>query len=94
MNVTKAQASFTPGSTVMKNKKRYLGEFVPSRASRSKADQIAFSMIGAVDVSDQESHNVVNVEFHDKSIRRGYHFQDHAKYSMASMGKLSPPVLW
>lgn len=45
-------------------------------------------MIGAVDASDQESHNVINVEFHDKSARRGYHFQDHSKYSMASIGKL------
>lgn len=44
-------------------------------------------MIGVVDVSDQESHNVVNVEFHDKSARRGYHFQDHNKYTMASLGE-------
>lgn len=44
-------------------------------------------MIGSVDVTDQDSHHVVNVEFHDKSARRGYHFQDTAKYSMASLGE-------
>ncbi|ORX33917.1 hypothetical protein BD324DRAFT_584077 [Kockovaella imperatae] len=71
VNVTKAQEAFAPGSTSFKNKKRYL----------------AFNMIGAIDVTDQETHNVVNVEFHDRSTRRGYHFQDHSGYTMASMGE-------
>ena len=52
----------------------------------------AFNMIGAVDVTDLESHYVVNVEFHDKSTRRGYHFQDHKKYTMASLGALCSPL--
>lgn len=72
----------------MRNKKRYLGKLDVAHSKGTVADPSAFSMIGAVDVSDQDTHHVVNVEFHDKSIRRGYHFQDHSKYSMASMGKL------
>ena len=44
-------------------------------------------MIGAIDVTDQETHHVVNVEFHDKSAHRGYHFQDLSKFSMASLGE-------
>ena len=87
MNVTKAQAAFIPGSTTLKNKKRYLGESLKNAAMYLTILLIAFNMIGAVDVTDQDSHNVVNVEFHDKSARRGYHFQDPTKYSMASLGK-------
>jgi len=48
----------------------------------------AFNMIGVVDVTDQDTHHVVNVEFHDKSAdRRGYHFQDHNRFHLAAVGK-------
>ncbi|KAG8872936.1 hypothetical protein FRB97_007164 [Tulasnella sp. 331] len=71
VNVTKAQPAFQPGATRFRGKKRYL----------------AFNSIGVIEVSDQDIHHVVNVEFHDRSLRRGTHFQDVFRFSMAALGE-------
>ena len=49
-------------------------------------------MIGVIDVTDMETHHVVNVEFHDKGSRRGYHFQDNNRFQLASVGKFNVPL--
>lgn len=51
-------------------------------------------MIGVIDVTDMETHQVVNVEFHDKGSRRGYHFQDNNHFHLAAIGEQCVLALW
>ncbi|RKP37957.1 hypothetical protein BJ085DRAFT_21438, partial [Dimargaris cristalligena] len=48
---------------------------------------LAYNMIGIVSAIDHDTHNTINVDFHDKALHRSFHFTDHYKFSMASLSE-------
>jgi len=71
----------------MENKKRYLGEFHLLFSNRWPRCIPAYNAIGVIEVTDQDAYHIVNVEFHDQSARKGYHFNDYFKYNAGYLGE-------
>ncbi|GAA5895023.1 chromatin-binding protein CTF4 [Sporobolomyces salmoneus] len=70
--VPKGQAPFQPGSTPIRENKRYL----------------AFNMVGYIHIVEREDYNLVTVDFHDRSSHVSIRFDDSIKYNLAALGEM------
>ena len=43
-------------------------------------------MIGVIHIVERDSHNIVNIDFHDQSRHSAHHFDDYTKFSLAALG--------
>lgn len=49
-------------------------------------------MIGVIEVTDQDTRNLVTVDFFNRSLRSSYNFVDHLRFDMAYLGKKNSPT--
>lgn len=76
-----APATFQPGETPF-HKQEVNPSFEPTQGERR---YMAYNLIGAVTTIFEGDHSIVDVEFHDQSQYRNYHFTDPLNYSMAAI---------
>ncbi|KAF7727677.1 hypothetical protein EC973_007232 [Apophysomyces ossiformis] len=74
---------FQPGSTPFKDTSG--GHSVVPREGARR--YLAFNLVGVIYTIFQGTHSIINVEFHDQSQHRNFHFTDYLNYTMGSLGE-------
>ncbi|KAI8374673.1 WD40-repeat-containing domain protein [Radiomyces spectabilis] len=75
--------SFQPNATPYPN----MDASDATRPREGERRYLAFNLIGVIYTIFQGSHSIVNVEFHDQSQNRNFHFTDYHHYSLAAVGE-------
>ncbi|ORX57544.1 WD40 repeat-like protein [Hesseltinella vesiculosa] len=70
---------FQPGSTKFKDMA------TPTTPHESERRYLDFNMVGCVYTIYQASHSIINVDLHDQSEHRNFHFSDYLHYTMAAL---------
>ncbi|KAI9269040.1 WD40-repeat-containing domain protein [Phascolomyces articulosus] len=77
------QKRFQPGATEFRTMDTTIKPPVPVEGERR---YMAFNMFGIIYTIYQNTHSIVNVEFHDQAQHRNFHFTDYYHYTMAAIG--------
>ncbi|SAM04997.1 hypothetical protein [Absidia glauca] len=71
---------FQPGSTTFK---RMANPTTPEESERRYLD---FNLVGLIYTVYRSTNSIINVEFHDQSQNRNFHFSDYVHYTMGALG--------
>ncbi|CAO3641980.1 unnamed protein product [Cunninghamella blakesleeana] len=72
--------TFQPGSTTFQ---KMIDDKTPEENERRYLD---YNLVGVVFTIYRTTNSIINVEFHDQSNNRNFHFSDYNHYSMAALG--------
>ncbi|KAI7867064.1 WD40-repeat-containing domain protein [Mucor mucedo] len=73
--------TFQPGETPY-HKPETNKSFDPAQGERR---YMAYNLVGIITTIFEEAHSIINVEFHDQTAYRNFHFTDPNNYSMAAI---------
>lgn len=73
--------SFQPGETPY-HKPEANSTFAPKQGERR---YMAYNLVGAISTIYEEGHSIINVEFHDQSEYRNFHFTDVLNFTMGAI---------